>query len=564
MEIKFKTKDGSGIQGKQKVYLWCPPQDFDRWFDQAAGKILDLIDCAVVYADNDDGTALHDLLDDINLNLFVLLITDHALPFNQQSYERFLSYALQKKIPIFPMSFSFQNIDLFNQVTGDSHCFNAGDIDAKDETDQIIFDDKLRKALWERLASDENMLKIREAFSGYIFLSYRKKDYRYTKSFMELIHSDRAFRDVAVWFDEYLVPGEDFNLSIRQAMQKSRAFALLVTPNLLEKPNYVMDQEYPFAKEKSIPVFPFEFAVTDKWELSQKYANLPECIDARDRQAYKKVSQKISDALSCGEQNNSAEHLYLIGLAYLLGVDVEKNGPLAEELILRSARDGYQSGLKKLAEIYKEGISLPKNYGKAIDCLERYVKIVEKGFDQTEAEDQLESIVKIAAQNGDVSERQYQLYRQMEETVDVCSRLIELYDRTGRHPAEYYERVMGICRAILKIKGFFVFFMNTCNVITGYEKVKGADGKWSLGKAKYGIKHRLTGLIPDNTLAELCEKLILENSGKIDGALKSEFILTIKETFERMEKAAKKDQYERFVPYKSMLERTIRKYLSYI
>ena len=56
-------------------------------------------------------------------------------------------------------------------------------------------------------------------------------------------------RDIAIWYDEFLIPGENFNDSIAAALEQSSLFALAVTPNLVNEPNYVMSIEYPMAKE---------------------------------------------------------------------------------------------------------------------------------------------------------------------------------------------------------------------------------------------------------------------------------------------------------------------------
>ena len=54
----------------------------------------------------------------------------------------------------------------------------------------------------------------------------------------------------AIWFDEYLVPGERFNDAIRDAFEKSSLFAMAVTPHLTEDGNYVMRVEYPLARDR--------------------------------------------------------------------------------------------------------------------------------------------------------------------------------------------------------------------------------------------------------------------------------------------------------------------------
>ena len=99
------------------------------------------------------------------------------------------------------------------------------------------------------LFDEELVKKVKEAFEAYIFLSYRKKDTYYANIVMNAIHENDFARDIAIWFDEFLVPGEDFNDSIDEVLKKSELFALVVTPSIIEKDNYVMRVEYPNAKE---------------------------------------------------------------------------------------------------------------------------------------------------------------------------------------------------------------------------------------------------------------------------------------------------------------------------
>lgn len=73
---------------------------------------------------------------------------------------------------------------------------------------------------------------------------------------MRLIHENDFCRNIAIWYDEYLTPGENFNNAIAKALQKSELFTLVVTPNLVNEPNYVMEHEYPAARDSGKPILP--------------------------------------------------------------------------------------------------------------------------------------------------------------------------------------------------------------------------------------------------------------------------------------------------------------------
>ena len=118
---------------------------------------------------------------------------------------------------------------------------------------------------------------------------------------MKLIHRNEFCRDIAIWYDEFLTPGENFNTAIQKALEKSHLFALTVTPNILEDDNYVMKQEYPFAQSLNMRIIPIEMQNTNRQELKKKYINIPVCANAYNEIELKKVfsnSLKLSGRLS--------------------------------------------------------------------------------------------------------------------------------------------------------------------------------------------------------------------------------------------------------------------------
>ena len=72
--------------------------------------------------------------------------------------------------------------------------------------------------------------KVRAAFDAYIFLSYRKKDRRYANELMKLIHSHPQCRDIAIWYDEFLTPGENFRVNIEKILKTSKLFPFWSRP----------------------------------------------------------------------------------------------------------------------------------------------------------------------------------------------------------------------------------------------------------------------------------------------------------------------------------------------
>jgi len=69
----------------------------------------------------------------------------------------------------------------------------------------------------------------------------------------------------------------------------------------------------------------------------------------------------------CRNVNNAPEHDFLIGIAYLNGVDVEVNRRRGIELITSAAESGYLEAMETLAEAHKAA----GNYQVALEITER-------------------------------------------------------------------------------------------------------------------------------------------------------------------------------------------------
>lgn len=180
-------------------------------------------------------------------------------------------FAASRHIPVLPIMIEAGIEDFYKERFGELQFLYPSGGDST----EISYSTKLDKYLDSVLISDELAQRVRKAFDAYIFLSYRKKDRKYANDLMRLIHSEPELRDIAIWFDEFLTPGESFQQNIEKMLDKSELFALLVTPNLLEKPNYVMTDEYPMAMEKGKTILPAEMVATDRNELRSDYINIP-------------------------------------------------------------------------------------------------------------------------------------------------------------------------------------------------------------------------------------------------------------------------------------------------
>ena len=364
VQLKNKTRDYSP-KGKAKVYISYHPDNFS-----AASHVADLIlkysDCAVYYYDYEsfkepDERELSVLLK--GMQLFVIPVTEKYLTEKSLAYDFEFKFAKEYHIPILPLLQQDAPEPLYSGKFGALQYLN----EYRYTPGEIPFSEKLRNYLDSVIIDSETMNEVQDVFDAYIFLSYRKKDREFVGDLMATVHKDRKCRNLAVWYDEFLVAGEAFDDAINEMIKKSKLFLLLVTPNLINEDNYVKDVEYPMAK--GMKVVAVESIPTDRKELEEKFKNIPPCIDSADEE---KIIERVK-ALAMSE-NYSPEHNFLLGLAYLMGIYVERNPEYAIELISGSAESGYAPAMKKFSEMCYNGDGCPKDVEKATFWQEKYVK----------------------------------------------------------------------------------------------------------------------------------------------------------------------------------------------
>ncbi|MBQ4087270.1 MAG: toll/interleukin-1 receptor domain-containing protein [Clostridia bacterium] len=359
--IQYVTRGNSTPNGKSRVYFTCHPDDFDKYFQKVCDDIFKSHNPAIFYTPDMTAEFEEKNLDaDLGRsNLFVIPVTYQLLTTKNRTMDHDVRYAIKKHIPILPLMMESGIDTLYSHPEKFSE-LQYLDPFTTDHT-RISYEEKLKKFLDAVLISDEVAKRVRSAFDAYIFLSYRKKDRAYANKLINLIHNHPEWRDIAVWFDEFLSPGESFQENIEKILENSKLFALLVTPNLLEepdgKPNFVMAKEYPAAVASGKKILPTEMEETDQEELSKKFHDIPPCV--KPETEFETLKELMAEALTLAakrDNNNDPEHNFLIGLAYLEGIDVEVNKERGIQLIAPAAYAKLPEALLKLRDMYREEI----------------------------------------------------------------------------------------------------------------------------------------------------------------------------------------------------------------
>lgn len=382
-----KPKDRNA-QNASKLLFICHPNDFDDYFNDITDEILEKATdnhiSAVFFYINQEITFDFEEIKDIlkNIQLIVVPVTWELLSTKNIFIDKIIPYALKKHIPVLPL---LQDLELTTKYT--KHFGNIQFLyDNPNDKTAIPYELKLNDFIKNTLVGDELRKRVQKAFEAYIFLSYRKKDRKIAQEIMHLIHKNDFCRDIAIWYDEFLTPGEDFNKSIKNAIQKSDLFAMVITPNIIEPNNYIIEHEYPMADSAQKTILPLEGVETDKEKLNKCYKNIPECTNVYNSTALSEALLRNISITAKEENSNSPEHNYLIGLAYLTGIDVEINHERGIELIKKAAEEDLPEAVTRMITIYQKGIGREVNYKECFYWSERLITIYKKLYPEYDSE----------------------------------------------------------------------------------------------------------------------------------------------------------------------------------
>ncbi len=450
-QLLWETRYGELPQGKPRVFFTCHPND-TMYFEHIKDDILSIQDCVIYYTE-DMSCEMGEFweIDMSSMNLVVIPITMKLLTTANRAMDLDYAFASEHHIPVLPIMEESGIDSFFSSKFGDMQYLSP----FLDTGTEIPYKEKLKKYLDAVLVSDETARRIRTAFDAYVFLSYRKKDRKYANELMNMIHRNAKYRDLAIWYDEFLTPGENFQEAIVDALKKSELFALLVTPNLICEENYVHLVEYPMALEENKNILPVEMVSTDGRLLKEKFSTIEETVKYNQKEViYLRLAETIS-RLAKVETDEEPEHIFLIGLAYLEGIDVEVNRERAIELITKAANANLPEATDKLACMYYSGDGVPRDWGKWLFWSKKRYEIAK--CDDCEKKEAIK-MANILQSMGKYEEA-LELNKEVVETLvaqsglysssilDAKHNIAEIYERMGR-----YDDALILYDEILKIK----------------------------------------------------------------------------------------------------------------
>lgn len=451
---------GNGEAGVSKdniqyIYLTCHPDDFNSYAEEIALDILKSHDCIVCFTEDmsEQYTSISDSVDLERMSLFVIPVTSRFLLEPSRARDVDIPFAVDHHIPILPILVEpgIEGLYIKNDLLAMVQFLNRLD----DDETAIPYIDKLERRLNEMSLDPATISTIRKAFDAYIFLSYRKKDRFYANQLMRIFHDNPSFTSVAMWFDEFLTPGESFLENIDKALLHADLFTLLVTPNILEiredGPNFVMGQEYPAALSAEKTIVPVEMQETDKASLYEHFEHLPAIITSQDPH---KFQQAFSEALchaAIGVDEDDAVHNFLLGLAYREGIDVERNTERGLALIKKAADNDLLEAIETIYEMYRNGYGAPISWPNAAYWAEkltyRYLKLYGLDSERTQSIahecEKLYGFMNNFSKYLELMEKQCQWSVEYygEQSAQTLNRVIQLAD-------EYYESRLSLAKTI--------------------------------------------------------------------------------------------------------------------
>lgn len=379
--VQYKTRGGSSPYGKPRIYFTCHPKDFEQYFEQISKQILNLQNCVIYYRkpndcnySSDSNSIVEDERLDLNkMQLFVIPITNNLLTENNNVIESDYPYAINNKIPVLSIMCENDLDKEYYKLFGKIQYILFHELKTNQQ--------KLELYLNKVLANDTLLKSIHNVFDKRIFISYRRDDKEQAKKIITEIHKLPEFYNTATWYDDYILPEDVFPEVISESILNSDIFMLLVSPRLINLPNYVHSDEYPLACKNNKTIIPISIEKTDLSELYRVYEKLENYLPTSFQESNEHVCFNMNDTnllkqalMSCFTEEKLKQSLtpqdeYYLGVAYLLGIEVEVNKIRGVLYIKKAAKRGCVEAVKKLIDMYGNGVGVEIDREKQIDWM---------------------------------------------------------------------------------------------------------------------------------------------------------------------------------------------------
>lgn len=380
--MKCTMPEPEKARGSANVFFACHPDDFRDWFEEITDDITKIRKCAIWYYEPDGEDHSKEIEQNILfMNLVVVPVTENLLVDWQSIDQAGISYALEHNISVLPVVVQ-RSVERDRLEEYKKHFGNLQYICRYETNDGALsYESKLANHLESLLFDEETVQKVKNAFDAMIFISYRKKDREKVNNLIRLIHREPDFRNIAVWYDEFLTLGEDFLENIKEAIDQSVLCTLAVTESILEPGNFILENEYGMMRSAGKEILPVELAKTDPETLESLYGiRSPVNIGNRE-EFYRRLGASLKNT-GFTRTRNDPVHDYLLGLAYMKGIQTSIDREYSLELLESAANNGV---IEAMPLIVSQQEFKPANssrsrdgYEEAVRWQKRYIEALEE------------------------------------------------------------------------------------------------------------------------------------------------------------------------------------------
>lgn len=364
--MEYVNKNANGYKIMENDFIEAGTVDKDRillmsseknreMLHSVASRILAVYNCRVFIPHTDH---IPSITDD-SFKLIVLVISKDFLAEGFSYISELREAAETGRIRILPIQAEDGVEAAFDQLFGDEHLLDLNDPDFPESLKRYL--DTYVNVHHKVGISEEAAEYLNDLFPVRIFLSYRKKDREQLLACRNMIRKHAEFANVALWYDDALVPGEEFNDQIRNKLIGSDIVLFIVTPSLLERDNYVMREEYPLALRENKQMLAVEMSAVDLEGMKQAYPALTDPVDGTDETA---VISALQQLISQGRKQIrpiTPLYQYLLARAYMEGNETELDIPYACHLLQEAAEAGQPEAMAQLAAYCYDGQYFARN-----------------------------------------------------------------------------------------------------------------------------------------------------------------------------------------------------------
>lgn len=352
-----------------------------------------------------------------NMDVVICLVSELLIGTNNVIIDSVIPKIINREINFIPCAVEGNNIEIrFNNKFENIHIIKGKNLTDLYEKICDYLIPRLNNYSDNRIAyNNYNLIK---KYNTSFFISYRKKDGKYIENIQNKIHEDKRLLGVQLWYDAYLMPGKNYDNSLRFVIEQSELVILIVTPNLLEKDNYVMDIEIPFAKRCGKKIIPIMFENVDDDTFLRHY-KIENIYNLSEWNSFSDIL--LNEGI---ELENDIFYPYLlreIANEYIKGTLFEKNYDIAIELLQQALEYGYMDAYIDLIEIKSGKFDAYYNFEETISLYDKYTKYLKDNFIINKDKKNFTKML-------DYLRKYSEFYMCHKQFIEAESKLLELYD----------------------------------------------------------------------------------------------------------------------------------------